>query len=351
MINLMGKTVQYKPRFPLCAKEQQAIITGAKQTNKNEFIISVSVGTRQIKMQYPDAFESFLFTDDSEILADLQRIQKEEVDRKLLEQQIALEAKRAKEEAKRRALEESIRAAEEEEMLQRKIEKEICTNAHNYLTKERNVSCLIHFTTINNLFSILKSGILPRKELPETAEVMDQIRQDNMRDCSCFTVSFPNNLLFYKARNEHPDKTFVVLKIDPSIIKDKKVSDVFFTRTNAANRKYTGIIDQQTGLFHARDLFYDNAVETVDADGSQIEMTFREYLQIPSHYSTDPQAEILIRGVVGAEYIKKICVNSFSTIEELKQKLPPEYISKLELNSKYFGKRNDTQHWSNWFYG
>ena len=351
MINPIGKKVLYTPNNQIGAKAQLATITEFFETGNGKYRITVSSSSKNIRMQYPEAFETFLTTDDPEILTDLQQIYEERHAKKLLEEEAKRLEQKEKDDIRNRIKEEAARLKAEDEEQKRRIRKEQTTNAYSFLTNERNIKYLVHFTTVNNLLSILKTGILPRNDLPDTAEVMDQNRFDNMQDCSCFTVSFPNNLFFYKLRNENPTKAFVVLKIDPTIIRDKQVSDVFFTHANAANNQFNGIRQMQTGLYYAKSLFYDKNIEITGTTGEMKEVPLRKHLQIPNHYSTNPQAEILIRGAVDTKYIKGICVDSYASLEQLKSKLPQEYFSKLEINSGLFNKRNDTWYWSTGNYG
>ena len=215
-------------------------------------------------------------------------------------------------------------------------------DAYDFLSNERDVESLVHFTPIENLKSILENGLIPHKMLPAGANVIDSERLDRMTDCNCLSVTFPNNFMLYSKSNLH---SFVILRISPEIIRDKGFNDVYFMPSNAARHEFLGKHADFRGLTAAKKMFYNRAVER---NGGVV--YFRNVLGIPENYSTDPQAEILVRGVIPPEYITGIVFKSDFDAELARITLDSRYHSLFEVDESLFGKRIDTAHWQKRYY-
>lgn len=75
------------------------------------------------------------------------------------------------------------------------------------IIKTRNILCLMHFTRIENLFNILKYGLLS-KDILESKSINFRYTDDNRlddgaRNSICCSISYPNSSLFYRKRNEN----------------------------------------------------------------------------------------------------------------------------------------------------
>jgi len=124
----------------------------------------------------------------------------------------------------------------------------------NYL-KSRNVKYLVHFTSVDNLESILRYGIVPRGYFNnDELKVSDANRYDNHLELSSFSLSFPN----YKMLNSKRWLKSAILLIDIDALNSKDVDAVFFSPINAAS----GEIRRQgitnfCNLSDARNMFAD----------------------------------------------------------------------------------------------
>jgi hypothetical protein len=70
----------------------------------------------------------------------------------------------------------------------------------------------------------------------------------------------------------------------------------------------------------------------------------RAALDIPLHYTTDPQAEVLCLENIKHDYIKKVYVED----EKVKRELVSHYSNlpvAIEVKSEFFGRRKDYKHW------
>lgn len=161
----------------------------------------------------------------------------------------------------------------------------------NYLNG-RNVKTFLHFTPISNLDSILENGICSRAYCNShniKFQPTDENRVDNLKHMISLSVSFPNYKMLYMKQNQL-NQRFIIIEIDSSIIKKCGINDRLFCDTNASKTMYKKEIGPN--LKHLKAMFPDENI--------------RKTRELPLYYTTDPQAEVLIRGPIPVEYIKKI---------------------------------------------
>ena len=196
----------------------------------------------------------------------------------------------------------------------------------NFL-KNNHIEYLVHFTPVKNLKSILEHGICSNKYCNEHGiEYIptDVDRFHGYTDFVSLSVSFPNYKMFYKKR-QTMDEDFVVLLIDSSVLNLYGPNERMFSNKNAAsnNSKKGGSLANLKQMFERPEL--------------------REKLGLKENYTTDPQAEILLKGRIPAEYIKEIHFNTLFDYEDAK-----EYVEEdlLKLGSPMFAKRRDYEFWT-----
>lgn len=179
--------------------------------------------------------------------------------------------------------------------------------------KKRGITALYHFTRVENLPSIMRRGILPRKVLDETVPDFfynDDNRYDNCTDAVCLSLEFPNYRMFYYERSQRPDSKWAVLKLKPSILTDFPCA---FCWTNASDDTVTRIeLSRRMGADAFRGLFADRPG-----------FPQRAALGIPDSYPTNPQAEILAFATIPIEYIQRVHFQDFATLRECKPMLLP----------------------------
>lgn len=155
----------------------------------------------------------------------------------------------------------------------------------------RGVQRFVHFTSLDNLASILDRGILPRAELDIESfsyHANDGLRLDGSAHIN-LSITHPNIPLFFKIRKAFPDRYYVVLCINPSILYEytgeRGKKSYSFRSTNAASRNSTPCNVEQ--LF-----------------AGQRPYGYRD------EWTTDPQAEVLIPGPIPPRYIDKILLSA-----------------------------------------
>lgn len=210
--------------------------------------------------------------------------------------------------------------------------------------KYRKIEKLVHFTNIENLSSILKIGLLPRKTLEEqniNFVYSDESRLEGRKDCICLSVEYPNSkMLYYKKNRDGCKYVVLVLNAQKILLNDLKK---YYVYINAASSKaiYWLKTEELTTLKYLKNMFSErvqdsrNIYEREDKD--------------PDFIPTNPQAEILVNGVVDVNDIievhfansedydifKNICNNDYFLINK----------TKFIVNDFYFNKDRNNVVW------
>jgi len=181
------------------------------------------------------------------------------------------------------------------------------------IIKKRNITQLIHFTNKKNISSILKNGLLNNDELHKRN--LDYIYNDpERRDKWTFAISLSvtnkNPYLYksFKFKHKLNDSDFVEIKINPSVIAEKKC---IFCDTNAANYTFDHYRQNENELnnlkiWPAFEALFKKVTVRHEYAGGKI---FRSSHQ--PNETTCPQAEICLIGDIQPE--------KFINLEELKK--------------------------------
>lgn len=204
---------------------------------------------------------------------------------------------------------------------------------------KRKITRLIHFTPIENLKSIIEHGLVPRCEAEKLDAIcMDEVRLDNHKDTVSLSISEPNFRLLYKrARKQEemdPLRGIAILIINPDVLFSKDLDDVSFCRNNAASKR-AGDVSWHTGVRSLQAMFDD---VVVDSDGNEIK---RQLNNLKPYHTTDPQAEILIRGSIPVKYIERIEVRSASEVDCCKEDLKAHDIDIEICSTQYWPKQGE----------
>lgn len=157
--------------------------------------------------------------------------------------------------------------------------------------------------------SILSHGIVPvdrHEEFGIRALRNDRERLDNKKDCTSFSIEFPNYELFFKYReSDYPNSKWVVIVISIDIL-FSDMREKYFSYTNAASNfcrknEYCRKSNSEIG--------FEKMFQKTDCTNWNREI-HRSSLKIPDSWSTNPQAEVLISGIINPQYITSVCFNS-----------------------------------------
>ena len=203
------------------------------------------------------------------------------------------------------------------------------------LLKQYQINSLYHFTQAKNLPNIFKHGLLPRDILDSKkihSYFNDDCRYDKYFNSVCMSIEFPNYKMFYALRQRNPDIDWAVLKLDASILCNFRCA---YCWTNAATSLISKIpIEEREGPDAFLGLF-----------GNQPNYPRREELDIPDNYPTNPQAEVLVFGIIPIKYIHNAYFEELSVLNQYRTVIPNSI--KAEVFSSVFRCRNDWEFWQN----
>ncbi|WP_443730292.1 DarT ssDNA thymidine ADP-ribosyltransferase family protein [Slackia isoflavoniconvertens] len=166
--------------------------------------------------------------------------------------------------------------------------------------RDRKVEYFVHFTSLDNVPSILDKGLLTRQELDDqgVGYAFNDARRLDGRGHVNLSITHPNIPFFFKTRKAHPDRCYVVLRIDPEALvwlaqQYGKDSYCFYSTNAAANRATRCNVEQ---------LFAGPRLASFD-----------------SNWTTDVQAELVVNHAIPPEFIRAIALpyDNESTAERI----------------------------------
>ena len=196
--------------------------------------------------------------------------------------------------------------------------------------KSRNITSLLHFSPICNLDSILKNGICSRNYCDRNGikyQYTDATRFDNLKNFISLSISFPNYQMRYRKEREMK-QGFIIIEIDPSIIEKVGIDERLFCNVNASSKAP----DKAMGP-NLKHLGYMFACENM-----------RKKRELPLQYTTNPQAEVLLKGPIPIQYIKKI---HFKNSEDFSHYFEKYHSPLFVEDRSYFTYRKDYAYYQN----
>ncbi|TRZ98047.1 MAG: DUF4433 domain-containing protein [Rhodocyclaceae bacterium] len=200
--------------------------------------------------------------------------------------------------------------------------------------KERQISCLLHFTRIENLASILREGIIPRSDLGDREFIAnDGQRADGFPEASCLSIGFPNYKMLYKYQQQRIGSNWAVLQVSPDILAEMTCS---YYQTNAAAFESRSKAEINIAALQGAGALLNMFAEPLNG--------LRNLLKLPSDYSTDPQAEVLAFGRIDPKHIKGVALlrPDLEARQMLRDCAP---LIQVKSPSPYFYQRHDHAHW------
>ena len=163
----------------------------------------------------------------------------------------------------------------------------------------RKINSLYHFTKIDNLESILTNGLVPVLVMRENKinyKANDLKRLDGTLEATSVSIGFPNYKLFTKFRfYEYPNYNWCVLELKREILWEKQCK---FCSGNAASSAQKLNREAKFNDIDAlKEMFQDNRW------GRDL------FSKLPSDYTYNPQAEVLVYDIIEPSYIKRIIFN------------------------------------------
>lgn len=171
-----------------------------------------------------------------------------------------------------------------------------------YSLENKGIDRLIHFTSKENLDFIWKYGILSKKELNRRQikhDINDTLRLDQKPDYISLSVQSPNCYLLNAYKQKYPNKKYVAILLDPSLLyritnKDKtKLANRIYCNHNAAGASTKKSYDDI-------DIMFEDCV-IIRKFNTTWSFNRNEYMDI--NEPTDKQAEILFGERIDPSYI------------------------------------------------
>lgn len=198
--------------------------------------------------------------------------------------------------------------------------------------RRRGVEYVLHFTRVENLPSILRDGIVPRRTLEvagRRAVFNDQLRLDGCTEASCFSIGHPNYKMFFSLRSQDADSEWVVIVCGADILWQM---DCAFCIENAAKNAVTSIpIGNRKGVAAFEAMF-----APIEGKPSRAEMKQAD------NTPTNPQAEVLVFGTVPPNHIRGILCPTKAMADSLAIEYPGFGFHHVP---EAFLPRHDYQHW------
>ncbi|MDC0223312.1 DarT ssDNA thymidine ADP-ribosyltransferase family protein [Gammaproteobacteria bacterium] len=193
------------------------------------------------------------------------------------------------------------------------------------IIEEKEINHLLHFTTVENMFSIIKHGAIFSVDYLKEKEIYHSIsdanRFDNKTDYISLSVSFPNYRMFHQKRRVSNDD-WVVLEINPRILLNQLS---LFYEKNAAKS------DMREKLFPSSNVEFRKMF--IDYTDHRSENRLRE------NETTDPQAEILVKRKININYISRVLFQNDETKMKYNDQLKSKNIA--SVNESLFSTRRD----------
>ena len=199
---------------------------------------------------------------------------------------------------------------------------------------ERNIRRVFHFTQADNLNSILTYGIYPRSILDQSginALCNDLARFDYCENAVCASIEFPNYKTFYTFREADRSKDWVVIELDANVLLDYECA---FCRTNAAK---TSVSTIPLSLRKTKEAFFDMFSDNPN-------MPSRRQIGLLDCCPTDPQAEVLIFGIIPTKYIRHVHFQNRNAFNKYLHAFLGKANARVTPN--LFSYRGDWEYWT-----
>ena len=194
--------------------------------------------------------------------------------------------------------------------------------------KLRGIKYLVHFTSIENLPSISKYGLLTRDNLDEKSlkyNYNDVNRIDGLTNSISLSFTFPNYKMFWRYRQS---ADYAMILLDAFKILSELNCAFHSTNASVNSERNRNIAERKT-----LDAFYKMFYEPSDGRADR-NLNFNE--------PTDPQAEVLCLENIPLKYFAKVFFEHKKFAEKYKKLFPN---LPCEVDKNYFAPRHDWVYW------
>ena len=174
------------------------------------------------------------------------------------------------------------------------------------MTEDRDIRCLLHFTQIANMPSIMQYGLLSRQKLGELgvlAHASDDYRLDNNNEVVSVSISRINQMMFESKRRKSRGSSWIILIISPEILWTHSCK---FCWRNAAKNEIKNHRGWRGGYWAFQKMF--------DVDSNMQN-------SLHPRFPTDPEAEVQVLESIEAKYILGAIVEHSLVVERVQKYL------------------------------
>lgn len=202
------------------------------------------------------------------------------------------------------------------------------------IVERRRIDKICHFTLVENLSSILRLGLLGTRNLLEEAisfTRVDPDRIDGFPQAVCMTISFPNYKLFRSKREYFRDlhgvglNKWVVLLLKARLLWEM---DCAFCSYNASANTVTSISIEER-----------KKPEALEAMFGDMKSVSRNKLNFPPHFTSSPQAEVLVFDAVPSSFISEIHFSDDNTLNDWVSNNHKVTNASFKVSDYYFSDR------------
>ena len=204
-------------------------------------------------------------------------------------------------------------------------------------SNKKGVTQLIHFTTINYLSQILNEGIFSldklRKDKVNSQDYIPTDQNDfgNNSEWISTSVSFPNYKMLYTKRKQNAKHLkqvmgWAVISLESKILWEL---DCRYVKGNAAQGKY----------------FTSPVYASYEKFNLMFEQTISRSSELHDKYTTNSQAEVLVKEHIPTKYIKEIFFENNIIANQFQDSFNPKF--KITVDRKYFSPRSDFEYQRN----
>ena len=201
------------------------------------------------------------------------------------------------------------------------------------IISEKKITRLLHFTTVENMMSIIKNQSIYSVDFMKKEKISHSIsdsnRLDGKIDYISLSISFPNYKMLHQKRRGSSDD-WVILEINPEILCRQLC---LFYKNNAASSK------MRNKLFPSSNVDFRNMFADLNNHRLENELMLNE--------TTDPQAEILVKRKINISYISKALFEN----KKIEMKYHDQLKDKIKsvTDPSLFTRRKDWQSWVKYY--
>jgi hypothetical protein len=205
------------------------------------------------------------------------------------------------------------------------------------IVEARKIGKLVHYTRIENLFGILKYGLVPvdyqiRMGI-QSVKTSIKPKEWEKLYTSC-TIEHPDSYELYKKNKKSGNAKWALVFIDSKVLYSGENNAYYFNRPARFHLRKNKVAD-----FNNPEAFESMFGKLINPGGRR---PFRRKNSLKSFYPTDPGAEVLIDGIIDNKFIDCICFETKKDMEAYQRMFSEDLLENYNylIFKDYFRKRD-----------